>query len=142
MQPLSTVLRGLQLAIVPEIEAYWLENPVPAHKIKHITPSGWIATVDGQHLNPLHFQPEQPPKPRRRSPKGKASGWIEERTGNKQRITPSVSRYYCHYDSDGKIKRCYLQVHLLKETTAMIDARANVAAVLEFINTHTKRTKL
>lgn len=139
MDALSAVLRGLQQSLIPEVEAYWIENPVPSEKISRVTHSGWIATVDGQHLNPRHFEPEQPPKPRRRSPKGKASGWIEERIGNRSRKTPSISRYYCHYDSAGKIKRCYLQAHLWREASAMIDARANVPAVVEFINTHTRK---
>ena len=35
-----------------------------------------------------------PPRVRRRSPRGQASGWIEERQGNKHRKTPSTSYYY------------------------------------------------
>jgi hypothetical protein len=161
MDALSDVLRGLQLAIVPEVEAYWIENPVPAHKIKHITPSGWIATVDGQHLNPLHFTPEQPPttidrryslyldpipdtpeqptKARRHSRKGEATGWIEERQGNKHRKHPSTSYYYRYYDSDGRKQQQYVQVHLMGQIRQMIDQRCTVEIVLKYIHTHTRR---
>lgn len=144
MKAISTVLQGFQLALVPTVEAYWIENPrfgpqpVPATQIERVTPSGWITTTDGQHLNPLHYTPEQPTKARRHSRKGHASGWIEERQGNKKRKNPSTSYYYRYYDGDGRKQQQYVQVHLMAQVRQLIDQRCSVEAVLQFIHTHSR----
>lgn len=139
MQPIDTVLRGLQQSMLPEIEAYWLENPVvPSEKIQRITHSGWIATTDGTHLNPLHYTPEQPPKQRRHSRKGQASGWIEERQGNKHRKNPSTSYYYRYYDADGRKQQQYVQVRLMDKVPQLINQRCSVEEILQYIHTHSR----
>lgn len=137
MQPINTVLRGLQQVILPEIEAYWIENPVPADQIERVTSSGWIATKDGQHLNPLHHTLEQPRK-RRHSRKGKASGWIEERQGNKKRKNPSTSYYYRYYDADGRKQQQYVQVRLMDKVPQLINQRCSVETILQYIHTHSR----
>ncbi|MBW4694663.1 MAG: hypothetical protein KME27_23175 [Lyngbya sp. HA4199-MV5] len=143
MQPINAVLRGLQLALIESVEAYWCENNpnpayvVPAAQIERITPSGWIATKDGQHLNPLHHTPEQPRK-RRYSRKGHASGWIEERQGNKTRKRPSTSYYYRYYNADGRKQQQYVQVHLMDKVSQLINQCCAVETVLQFIHTHSR----
>lgn len=142
MQQIDTVLRGLQAAIIPEIEAYWIENPVPADKIARVTHSGWITTTDGQHLNPLHYTPEQPRKRIQ-------VGWIEERWGNKNREKQSLSLYYCYYASEWELhgegsksgrkkQRIYLQTHQCQEIGQMVREKRPYNEILEAIG-RTKR---
>ena len=154
MDALSELLTELEADLQPAAVAFWQEHPrfgpqpVPAEQIERITPSGWIATTDGQHLNPLHYTPEpstqnsklktQNSPQRRHSRKGHASGWIEERQGNKQRKHPSTSYYYRYYDSDGRKQQQYVQVHLMGQVRQLIDQRCTVEAVLQFIHTHSR----
>ncbi|PSB29929.1 hypothetical protein [Stenomitos frigidus] len=138
MNSISTVLAGWQQSFVPAVEAYWIENPVPLNQIARIAPSGWITTTDGQHLNPLHYTPEQPPPKRRYSKKGEASGSIKERIGNKKRKRPSTSYFYEWYD-DGRKQQRYVQTALMSEVSQMIDQRRPSAEIIQFLNQRSKR---
>lgn len=76
--------------------------------------------------------PHQPK--RRHSPKGHASGWIEERIGNKKRKTPNTSYYYCYQDCDRRHK-LYVPVGKMYRIRQLIDQRQPVAAIILFLNT-------
>jgi len=84
-------------------------------------------------LKPLPPPPPPPPKPpRRRSKKGEASGWIEERQGNRKRKTPSTSYYYGWQDGEGKHKR-YIPAAKVHRVQGMIGDRRTVAEILDYL---------
>jgi hypothetical protein len=66
---------------------------------------------------------------RRHSPKGHASGWLEERLGNKHRQTPSLSHYYHWKDPQGKHSR-YIPTGKVEQVEQMIAARCAIADIL------------
>jgi hypothetical protein len=77
--------------------------------------------------------PEPAPQSKRRySPKGKATGWIEERQGNKKRKTPSTSHYYCWQDATGKHKR-YIKASQVTRVHQMVDQRRPTQEILDFL---------
>jgi hypothetical protein len=77
--------------------------------------------------------PSSRPKPQRRySPKGKPTGWIEERQGNKKRKTPSTSHYYCWQDATGKHKR-YIKASKVTRVHQMVDQRRPTQEILDFL---------
>ncbi len=139
MDAVSALLAELEADLTPALEAYWIENPVPLNQIARVTPSGWIATTTGQHLNPLHYTPEQPKPKRRYSKKGQASGWLEERKGNKQRKRPSTSYFYHWYEDDGRRQQRYVQTALMSDVRQMVDQRRPSAEIIEFLNQRSKR---
>ncbi|QQE64125.1 site-specific DNA methylase [Leptolyngbya sp. BL0902] len=69
---------------------------------------------------------------RRHSPKGKASGWMEERQGNKKRKTPSVSYYYGWLE-EGVCRKRYVPAGKVHRVNEMIHQRRPVADILTFI---------
>lgn len=69
---------------------------------------------------------------RRHSPKGKASGWMEERQGNKKRKTPSVSYYYGWLE-EGVCRKRYVPAGKVYRVNEMIQQRRPVAEILTFI---------
>ncbi|MGB3311541.1 MAG: hypothetical protein WBG32_10940 [Nodosilinea sp.] len=69
---------------------------------------------------------------RRYSPKGRASGWLEERQGNKKRKTPSVSYYYGWLDKDTCRKR-YVPVGKVYRVHEMIQQRKPTSEILAFL---------
>jgi len=69
---------------------------------------------------------------RRHSPKGKASGWMEERQGNKNRKTPSTSYYYGWLE-EGVCRKRYVPAGKVHQVHALIDQRRPVADILAFI---------
>jgi hypothetical protein len=89
-----------------------------------------------QHLS----SPEQPTqlkagdRPRRHSPKGKATGWIEERQGNLKRKNPSTSYYYCWQDGDRRGKQ-YVPVRKMATVSQMVNDRCSVDDILSYLNT-------
>lgn len=69
---------------------------------------------------------------RRYSPKGHASGWLEERQGNKKRKTPSVFYYYGWLDKDTCRKR-YVPVGKVYRVHEMIQQRKPTSEILGFL---------
>ncbi len=74
---------------------------------------------------------------RRYSPKGKASGWLEPREGNKKRKTPSTSYYYGWLDGDACRKR-YVPVGKLNRVHEMISQRKSTSEILAFLGVEQK----
>lgn len=71
---------------------------------------------------------------RRYSKPGEASGWIEERIGNRKRKTPSLSYYYCWQDELGRHRR-YIPAGKVWRIQQMVEVeRRAVAEILEVLN--------
>jgi len=81
--------------------------------------------------HPTPHTPSSPP--RRHSPRGQASGWIEERQGNCKRKIPSTSYYYGWQDQGGKYKR-YIPAAKVYRVQQMIAERKTVAQILSFLD--------
>jgi hypothetical protein len=76
--------------------------------------------------------PAPPPRARRRSPRGQASGWIEERQGNKQRQKPSTSYYYGWQVAGEKHKR-YIPATKVLRVQRLILERRTVVEILDYL---------
>ena len=77
--------------------------------------------------------PEQSAYPHRRhSAKGQASGWIEERQGNRRRKVPSTSYYYCWLEQ-GARRKCYVPVGKLWRLVQLLDQRRPVREIVAFL---------
>jgi hypothetical protein len=70
---------------------------------------------------------------RRHSPKGQATGWIEERIGNKQRKNPCTSYYYCWQEGERRMK-VYVKARKMYRLQQMVEARCSVGEILSFLN--------
>jgi hypothetical protein len=87
----------------------------------------------------LLFPPEQvaqspPDRPRRHSPKGKASGWIEQRIGNRKRKTPNTSYYYCWQIGEQR-EKLYIPARKVWRVQQMVEVEGRaIADVLGFLN--------
>lgn len=101
-------------------------------------------TVSAHSLHPPEplSEPKRSPdsgnsRPKRYSRPGQASGWIEERVGNKKRKTPTTSYFYC-FDGkeDGRQKRTrvYVPVGKMARVRQMVDQRCSVEEILQVIN--------
>lgn len=152
------LLQGRQLALVINVPIYELENPPRSGD--RLTTSSGIATVThieqvgkeqvfwadyGSGIPQPHVSegilsvslpeqsPELSPRTRRHTPKGKASGWIEERVGNKSRKKPSVSHIYKWEDAVGK-HSLYIKAAKVARVMEMVyGERRSVGEVLEFL---------
>jgi hypothetical protein len=121
-------------------QAEGIRQKVPQGMIRYIAPSGWIALAnpEGTMLNPAYFEPtlttlpEPTPKRRRHSPKGKASGSIKERVGNKKRKTPTTSYFYEWYEG-GRKQQQYIPVRLMAAVREAIARRSSVKSILEML---------
>jgi hypothetical protein len=69
---------------------------------------------------------------RRHSPKGTASGWLEERQGNKKRKTPSVSSYYGWFEG-GACRKRYVPVGKVYRVHEMIQQRKPTSEILAYL---------
>jgi hypothetical protein len=148
-------LRGTQLSLTVSVPTYELENP--PRKGDRLTTSAGIATVThidqagkeaviwadyGSGISQPHVSegimavspPKQTkiPRSRRHTPKGKASGWIEERVGNKKREKPSVSHYYRWENAEGKHSR-YIPAGKLDEVRSLVEKRGAIAQILHVL---------
>lgn len=143
MDALDQPLAGFQLALLPDVKAYWLENPgrTPEQEV--------VQTIRKTVLPAQHFEerkihtPEQKPKRRHRSP-GKASGWIETREGNTRRKHSNTSYYYCYYQWEGNERRkrkIYIPNHSISHVRSLIEAGTTVDSIIQFLN-GSKRQKL
>jgi hypothetical protein len=103
MEKLSSVLAGFQLAIVSEVEAYWLENPKSKRPVT----------------------PEQPPQPIK--PKRTQVGSISERIANPGRANPCTCYYFCwnEKDDDGRWqkRKIYIPQNQMNEVCMMVNAK-------------------
>lgn len=151
-------LRGEQLTLVIEVPTYPIANPAQGEQI--ITASGraivtstepagreqiiWADYGSGiaqPHVTESLIPPEQipqlsptPSRPRRHSHKGEASGWIEERTGNRKRRNPSTSYYYRWQDEAGRHSR-YIPAGKVWRVQQMVEVeRRPITEVLEVLN--------
>jgi hypothetical protein len=158
------LLQGRQLALVINVPIYELENP-PRRGDRLLTSAG-IAMVTGieqvgreqvfwadygsgipqPHISegilsvsPPEQSPQPSPRTRRHTPKGKASGWIEERIGNKKRKNPSTSYYYC-WDEPDKRNRVYVPVRLMAIVRQMVDQRLGVDVIMKLLNEQGRRS--
>jgi hypothetical protein len=152
------LLQGRQLALVINVPIYELENP--PRRGDRLTTSAGIATVTsieqvekeqvfwadyGSGIPQPHISegilsvspPEQ--RTRRHTPKGKASGWIEERIGNRKRKNPSTSYYYC-WDEPDKRNRVYVPVRLMATVRQMVDQRLGVDVIMKLLNEQGRRS--
>jgi len=84
-------------------------------------------------LSPEQDQQSAPGRNRRHSPKGKASGWIEERLGNLNRKTPSTSYYYCWQAGEQRGK-CYVPIRKVAQVQQMLRDRHSVNEIITFLN--------
>jgi hypothetical protein len=119
---LAQKLEGLQLALFPEVEPYWLENPKTGGQ-----KSSQAVEKVSEHRKRIE---------RRHTPKGKASGWLKERRGNTKRRNPTTSYYYCWETREGdgyKRYQVYVPVRMVDEVQRLIDERQPVDAVLDAI---------
>jgi hypothetical protein len=147
-------LRGTQLSLTVNVPTYELENP--PRKGDRLTTSAGVATVThidqagkeqviwadyGSGISQPHVSegimavspPERSPRSRRHTPKGKASGWIEERQGNKARKKASVSHYYKWDDVEGRGSR-YIPAGKVERVRGMVyGERSSVVEVLGFL---------
>ena len=137
-----TSLRGMQLALLPEVQPYWLENP--GRPSPAPVRSGGDAVRSPNSAQMALELPETSPNvcttvqggQRRHSPKGKASGWIKERKGNTQRKQATTSYFYCWDEpvQDGQAEyqrhQVYVPVRAIAQVQAMIAERQPVAVVL------------
>lgn len=121
MEQVSAVLAGFQQTLLPDVEAFWIENP--------------------------RFGPQPTPEQPKR--KRYQVGWIEQRWGNKNREKQSLSLYYCYYASEWELhgegsktsrkkQRLYLQAHQCQEICRMVHQQCPYTEILEAIG-RTKR---
>lgn len=82
-------------------------------------------------LPPEHLERIAHPN-RRHSQKGHASGWIEERQGNKKRKTPSTSYFYCWLEEGKRYKR-YIPSGKLHRVNQLLDQRRPIKEIVEFL---------
>jgi hypothetical protein len=119
---LAQKLEGLQLALFPGVEPYWLENPKTGCK-----KSSQAVEKVSERRKRIE---------RRHTPKGMASGWLKERKGNTKRRNPTTSYYYCWETREGdgyKRHQVYVPVRVIDEVRRMINRRQSVEAILEII---------
>jgi hypothetical protein len=140
------MLKGMQLALLPEVEPYWLENsgrpkrePLCSGRDEAQPPSPAQLALELPEATPNVCTIPQPSQ-RRHSPKGKAVGWIKERQGNAKREKPTTNYYYCWDEPmkrDGQTKyqrhQVYVPVGAIAQVQEMIAAREPVAVVLDAI---------
>ena len=139
-------LRGMQLALLPEVAPYWLENP--GRPQREPLRSGGDEVRSPRPAQMALELPETSPNvcttvqggQRRHSPKGQAVGWIKERRGNTRRKKPSVSYFYCwdepvQRDGQAEYQRhqVYVPVGAISRVQEMIAERQPVAVVLDAI---------
>ncbi|KAM3093208.1 hypothetical protein ACKFKF_29735 [Phormidesmis sp. 146-12] len=92
----------------------------------------WLEFAD----RPAAPAPE-PGRKRRYSKKGEASGWIEERWGNKARKRQSLSLYFCWEEDDQgerRRRRTYIPANQCQQITAMVRAGKPAAEIAASIH--------
>ncbi|EKU97610.1 site-specific DNA methylase [Leptolyngbya sp. PCC 7375] len=71
-------------------------------------------------------------KHRKHNQKGQASGWLESRTGNRKRKTPSISYYYRWDSPQGRITE-YVSTSKLSEVSRMLAENYPALEILRYV---------
>ncbi len=69
---------------------------------------------------------------RKHREKGNASGWIEERTGNRKRANPSVSYYYRWDSHKGRVSE-YIRASKVARVARLIEAERPALEILKVV---------
>ena len=112
---MDDLLNGAQLALLPEPIVYQRLDPR----------SGGRRTVVRKPLDAVGS------KRKHRAP-GNASGWIEERTGNKKRANPSVSYYYRWDSHKGRVSE-YIRASQVARVARLIEAERPALEILKVV---------
>ena len=145
MESIARGLAGFQQSLLPDVAAYWLENPRFAPRPVEDVLGQVLESTPEQELATPEQQPESQPPKSKRVP----TGWIEERWGNKSREKKSLSLYYCCYLSEWEVNgegskkrtiksRIYLQAHQCRVIGAMVRDKRPYTEILQAIG----RTKI
>ncbi|MEA5467020.1 HNH endonuclease signature motif containing protein [Leptothoe sp. PORK10 BA2] len=109
------ILNGAQLALLPEVAVYQRVDPR----------SGGRRTIVRKPLDGSGSQW------RYRAP-GNASGWIEERMGNRGRANPSISHYYRWDSHKGRVSE-YIRASQVTRVAGLIEAERPALEVLRVV---------
>ncbi|MBE9068717.1 HNH endonuclease [Leptolyngbya cf. ectocarpi LEGE 11479] len=109
------ILNGAQLALLSELVVYQRLDPR----------SGGRRTMVRKPLDAVGS------KRKHRAP-GNASGWIEERLGNRKRANPSVSYYYRWDSPKGRVSE-YIRASQVTRVARMIEAERPALEILRIV---------
>ena len=112
---IDDVLNGTQLALLPQVSPYHIVNPRSGGKVAVRCKRG--AEVDSR---------------RKHRSAGNASGWIEERTGNRKRANPSVSYYYRWDSHKGRVSE-YIRASQVTRVAGLIEAERPALEILRVV---------
>ena len=115
---IDDALNGAQLALLPAVTPYQMVNSRSARSGGSVAVGrNPFAAVDGR---------------RKHREKGNASGWIEERTGNRKRANPSVSYYYRWDSHKGRVSE-YIRASQVTRVAGLIEAGRPALEVLRVV---------
>ena len=112
---IDDALNGMQLALLPEVTPYQIVNPRSRGKVTMRRKP--CTTVESR---------------RKHREKGNASGWIEERTGNRKRSNPSVSYYYRWDSHKGRVSE-YIRASKVTQVARLIAAERPALEILKVV---------
>ena len=112
---LDDALNGMQLALLSEPVVYQSVDPR----------SGGRRTVVRKPLDAVESR-------RKHRAPGNASGWIEERTGNRKRANPSVSYYYRWDSPKGRVSE-YIRASQVARVVRLIEAERPALEILKVV---------
>jgi hypothetical protein len=130
-------LSGFQPSLLPTVEGCWLTNA--ADDVVQQIPLN-LSDDPNSIAQPPEQAHQQKDQRRRRSAKGKASGWIEERQGNRKRAKPTV--YYVYkWDDVHRVRHTrYIPAGKLWRVQQMVEVEGQtIAQVLEFLANEAER---
>ena len=128
----DTITTPIGTAVVTDVAVAGQEQIIFADYGSGISQPHINETIESVSSPPEQFAEPTTPKSRRHTPKGEASGWIEERTGNKKRKNPSVSYYYCWDDADGRHRK-YIPAKKLWRVQQMWEGRRSMDEMVEYL---------
>ncbi|NEP59023.1 MAG: hypothetical protein F6K31_18705 [Symploca sp. SIO2G7] len=112
---IDDALNGMQLALLPE--------PVVYQRVD--LRSGGKRTMVRKPMDAVESR-------RKHRDKGNASGWIEERTGNRKRANPSVSYYYRWDSHKGRVSE-YIRASQVTRVAKLIEAERPALEILKVV---------
>ena len=112
---IDDALNNTQLALLPELVVYQCLDPR----------SGGRRTMVRKPLDAGENR-------RKHRAPGNASGWIEERTGNKKRASPSVSYYYRWDSHKGRVSE-YIRASHVTRVAGLIEAERPALEILRIV---------